>query len=137
MVLLGEPGSGKSYELAAYWQGLRARPRETTCFSSTGAHIAILERHLADASPFQAWLSGAPLTLLVDTLDEFRPGANEAGQLIQKLLLNGPLSSCGLRIACRAAQWPVALDEQLRQMWSKERSQMGKIPVWRHCAAWM
>ncbi|APR86270.1 Hypothetical protein A7982_11619 [Minicystis rosea] len=121
VVLLGEPGSGKSHELAAYWKSLRAGTGGDHVLLLDGRSHRDLDRDLGRAGAYRAWCSGdTPLTLLVDSLDEFRIGAHEAGQVIRGHLLNGPLDRLRLRIACRAAEWPVSLDEQLPQMWNKK-----------------
>lgn len=122
VALLGEPGSGKSYVISAHRDALLARePGRPVLLFDCRSHRD-LDKQLVATAPFQRWFAGAaPLTLLFDSLDEHPLGAYEAAQQLRGHLLNGPLDTLRLRIACRSAEWPAVLDEQLRQMWKPKQ----------------
>ena len=118
VALLGEPGSGKSYVISAYRDAGRATEAGPPVLLIDCRSHRDLDKHLVATAPFQRWFAGtAPLMLLIDSLDEHPLGAHEAAQQLRGHLLNGPLETLRLRIACRSAEWPAALDEQLAQMW--------------------
>ncbi|WP_437325784.1 SIR2 family protein [Sorangium sp. So ce381] len=117
VALLGEPGSGKSYAVRAYVAGLRGNSSATLLDADCRWNPDLNEQiFVTDA--FKLWLAGrAPLTLVLDSLDEHPQGTYDvASQLIDRIR-RGPVDSLRLRIACRTAEWPAVLDEQLRLLW--------------------
>ena len=118
LALLGEPASGKSFELSAHHARLRARrEREPMLFVDCRWHRD-LRADLFDAAPFVAWIAGqAELTLILDSLDEHPAGAYEAARQLLSQIVRGPIGSLRLRVACRSAAWPPVLDEHLPRLW--------------------
>lgn len=60
-----------------------------------------------------------PLSLVLYSLDEHRQEAAEAAAQIIGELQSGPMPSLRLRVACRTAEWPGVLDEQLPRLWRR------------------
>ncbi|WP_437581650.1 SIR2 family protein [Sorangium sp. So ce887] len=117
VALLGEPGSGKSYAVGAYVASLRAE-HFTTLLHVDCRWRPDLQKQIFATEAFEQWLANRiPLTIVVDSLDEHPRGAYEvASQLIDQIR-RGPVGSLRLRIACRTAEWPAMLDEQLPLLW--------------------
>ncbi|WP_272421490.1 SIR2 family NAD-dependent protein deacylase [Polyangium jinanense] len=126
VALLGEPGIGKSYVVEEYRDHVRARGGvEATLFVDFRWQHDKLEKEIFGTDPFKRWLANAsPLTLILDSLDEHPKGPlHVASQLIHHLQ-QGSASSLRLRVACRSAEWPAVLDEQLPRIWkSSEQSE--------------
>ncbi len=123
LVLLGEPGMGKSRELAVGATNERA----------TGNQV--LELHLRDYQTdmalrddllrhpdILAWTTGtATLTLYLDGLDEGLLAIKQLATLLASLLKRLPVERLRLRIACRTAEWPKVFEESLAELWGEER----------------
>ena len=119
VALLGEPGIGKSYVVGAYGAALLDREPAGTVLVVDCRWQRNLQEDVFATESFQAWLAGrAPLTLVVDSLDEHPKGAHEAAFQLLAKLKRGPVASLRLRIACRTAEWPATLDEQLPLLWN-------------------
>lgn len=113
LVLLGEPGSGKSYELERY-----ARAE-----SNHGARQVLFvdfrfDRSLSDdlfqQPKFIAWRDeGAPLTLIIDSLDEHPHGVHEVARKLVGQLRKGRVENLRLRVGCRSGEYPAVLEDQL------------------------
>lgn len=117
LVLLGEPGIGKSYALEG--------ARKAQLNDDTSLHILLDLKGRSEASlfrfferePYSTWLrSQGHLTLWIDSLDEsvdrLLPNA------LLELLESAPRERLSLRIVCRTAVWPTTLEERLKRLWS-------------------
>ncbi|WP_437942694.1 SIR2 family protein [Sorangium sp. So ce341] len=124
VALLGEPGSGKSYAVRAYVDGLRAG-RSATLLHVDCRWRPDMEKQIFETEAFKQWLvDRAPLTIVIDSLDEHPRGAYEvASQLIDQIQ-RGPVGALRLRIACRTAEWPAMLDEQLPLLWKPKGEEL-------------
>lgn len=124
LVLLGEPGIGKSHELGEI---VKRRPQES------GPDRIFIHRNLGDystdsalvedlfgAPDFKAWVrNNQELELFLDSLDESMLHVKTVARLLGNHLARyaehkGRLK---LRIACRTAVWPSTLEAQLKQIW--------------------
>jgi hypothetical protein len=127
LVLLGEPGMGKSYTMAASRQAVSER------IAASGDRVLWLDLHevgsdqqlyrkLFDARDFQEWRDGTGrLHLFLDSFDECRIQINTL-----PVLLLSELSACdsarlNVRIACRTADWPLGLEDGLRKLFGPDR----------------
>jgi hypothetical protein len=117
LVLLGEPGIGKSKTVEVY--GDNTLTREPRCTLAVDLRIhRDLERTLFSTEKFRRWRAGHQhLLLIIDSLDEHRDGALEVAHRLLVELDGGPLEALRLRIACRTVQWPASVDEQLQRLW--------------------
>lgn len=117
LVILGEPGSGKSRLLAARADELRAsgRPVLLVDLGAFGSDDR-LERALVEAPTWQDWLAaddGRELDLMLDGFDEARLRTTTVGDLVAQLLGESPAARLRLLVCCRAGLWPLALDDRL------------------------
>lgn len=120
LVLCGEPGIGKSTELASIRPLLEA--------ASDGPLIWIIFRDVANTADFrqqtvastgwQEWSAGADrLTLVVDGVDEgLLRVPNFVNDLIA-LLKDEPIARLRLVLACRTAEWPLDAGRRLLALW--------------------
>ncbi|WAS56732.1 hypothetical protein MK974_26985 [Burkholderia ambifaria] len=119
LVLLGEPGSGKSFEVNL----LRSIAEE----ERKGAVLSLDLGKYGDASTLATALGrmlslcagseGEPL-LILDALDECRVNIKRAETVIQEALLEASDTKLRLAISCRTSAWPESLEEVLRSQWS-------------------
>ncbi len=132
LALLGEPGIGKSHVVDEYRKGATARAGEGAVLYVDFRWPRDLNRAIFATSQFERWRKGeAALWLVLDSLDEYREGPAEAAAQIIGELQGGPVGSLRLRIACRTAEWPGVLDEQLPRLWrrTEEEAQQDEEPV--------
>lgn len=123
LALLGEPGIGKS----------RAIQVETEAILKTisGGNDKILKldlrsygseerliRNLFESAEFEAWVNDDyHLHLFLDSLDECLLRIDSLAALLVDELTKYPVTRLKLRIACRTAEWPVTLENGLRDLW--------------------
>ena len=125
LVLLGEPGIGKS-------QAIRdvCAPLTPTASLGTDDPTAVnrksygsesdLWRDLRDRPGFRQWVDGGDaLELYLDSLDECLLRAPSAVEfLIDKLNnLRAPMSQLRLRVTCRTAEWSDVWERDLAALW--------------------
>lgn len=122
LILLGEPGIGKSNELRKLEIFTREQLTETAFWFDLGGYQTdtMLNEELFKASVFQAWLAGThQLHLFLDGLDEGLLTIPVITRLLERILQKCPVSRLRLRITCRTADWPNSLEEALRLLWNK------------------
>jgi hypothetical protein len=116
VALLGEPGIGKSYVVDAYRESARIGDGDFLAVDLRWHHD--LKEKIFATRAFTRWRDeGSRLTLLLDSLDEHPLGAIEVARQLVGELRGGRVDRLSLRIACRTAEWPGALDEQLVRLW--------------------
>jgi len=120
LILLGEPGMGKSSE----WQSQKQVPvAGTSHFAnlgdfSTGRDIVeALEQELV----VQQWLSqpAMQLWLWLDSFDEALTQESKLAQTLRRMLEKWPLPRLHLRILSRTATWPSFFTDDLHQRFDK------------------
>jgi hypothetical protein len=124
LILLGEPGLGKSRELSQQQTFTRDRLGEAVlwCDFSAYQEQTMLARALFDNATFQEWLRGIRrLHLFLDGLDE---GLLSIPTLVRFLSVEfgryrDHLARLSLRITCRTAEWPALLEDQLGELRGK------------------
>jgi hypothetical protein len=118
LILLGEPGLGKSRELGQQHTFIRDRLGEAVlwCDFSAYQEQGMLARAIFDTARFQEWVRGTHrLYLFLDGLDE---GLLSIPTLARYLSVEfasyrDHLARLSLRITCRTAEWPALLEDQL------------------------
>ncbi len=126
LVLLGEPGIGKSCAMQLekknvndtiktqhgqiLWLNLRSYGSEDR-----------LVRDLFEAPIFISWLSSNhKLHVFLDSLDECLLRIDTVATLLIDKFAQYPIDRLYLRIACRTADWPTNLEEGLKKQWGEE-----------------
>lgn len=129
LVLLGDPGMGKSTVLSEEKLLLRSAPH-----NPTDRHLFINLRSyqnetrlIADTfdSPIlKDWLTGTHiLHLFIDSLDEGLLSIKVLASLLADHLKRLPSDRIKLRIACRTIEWPSLLEEELAEWLGQEAVQ--------------
>lgn len=123
LVLLGEPGMGKTFTIREHAETLRQR------LSSDSVLRIDLEPLSTDAGLLNAifghntyltWKQGAhKLFLFLDSLDKSQIGVSAAAELLAQNLQGAPVERLYMRVACRAIDWPLYLEQELHTRWPK------------------
>ncbi len=123
LALLGEPGIGKTETMkteqaaidaavasdggVTLWLNLR------TC----GSEQRLIDK-LFESSEFTSWMEGDHhLHVFLDSLDECLLRVDTVAALLVEELGDCPVERLSLRIGCRTAEWPILLEEGLREQW--------------------
>jgi predicted NACHT family NTPase len=119
LILLGEPGIGKTRALeeiaASESEHFQIIKEDLGEYSSDDR----LFRHVFEREDILAWSSGThTLSLILDSLDECRVVG--ISKVLSRQLGHMPIERLRLRLACRTAQWPITLEDDLRSAWGKE-----------------
>lgn len=136
VVLLGEPGIGKSSELrAGTLTGVRAGATQVARFDlSDFPTLDRMEDVVFKGPEISEWLaSEETLCLILDSLDEARTQHRTAHRLILSYLRQWPNERLVLRVACRTADWPPSLLEGLRSAFG-DVGMYELLPLRRHDA---
>ena len=137
LVLLGEPGIGKSTALATH-------VLETQHRSSTAMHCLHfdlraygseqrLQRTLFDHPEIVSWQGDTSvLHLFLDSLDESLLRIDTVADMLVEELGRWPLHRLFLRIACRTADWRPTFEERLRCLWGHDAVGVFELAPLRH-----
>jgi hypothetical protein len=125
LVLLGEPGIGKTFALnSACNHAGEARPSATILRRNLGIYGD--EQRLIDdvfgSSQFAAWSSrGGELLVFLDSFDECLLRLDTVATLLADQLKRiESVTGLFFRIASRTAEWRTGLEEAMRQKWGEE-----------------
>lgn len=125
LILLGEPGIGKSHALEAERENIRK-------FEAQGDYVIWLDLHsygseerlianLFGHEAFQASLQDKnKLYIFLDSLDEGLLRIETLASLLVDEFAKYPIEHINLRIACRTAEWPSILEIGLKRLWGSE-----------------
>lgn len=122
LVLLGDPGMGKSTELDREVERLRVAGSAVVKIDlALKTDETQLLRDVFEAAEISVWQEGGgELTLLLDALDESLINVRTFAPNLLARLAALPLERLRLRIACRTADWPIVLDRGLVQAFATE-----------------
>lgn len=126
LVLLGEPGIGKSTAMKAEEDAVDER-----ILAEGGQVLRVdlrsygsedrLVRRLFENDIFRAWVGGErDLHLFLDSLDECLLEIKKLSSLLVDELKNHPVERLVLRVACRTEDWPPGLEDGLKELWGEE-----------------
>jgi predicted NACHT family NTPase len=126
LVLLGEPGIGKSQEMTDLADH-SANERSHSFVKLNLRSCPNLVSELLQEPDFVAWMDGEErLYLFLDSLDEgLLEARNLATQIVdefRKRKYRDKIDRLYLRIACRTAVFPQVLEEGLSEIWEKENT---------------
>jgi hypothetical protein len=132
LILLGEPGLGKSRELSQQYVLTGEHLGETVLWCDLSAYQeqSMLMHALFDDATFLEWVHGTHhLHLFLDSLDE---GLLSIPVLARSLSVEfaryrDHLARLFLRITCRTAEWPALLEEQLQGLWGSTNVQVFRL----------
>lgn len=126
LVLLGEPGIGKSNEINKQWGLTSQRSKETGEVALRfdlrvyQTDVRLCQEIFEANEDFQNWRNGGSnLHLFLDSLDEGLLEIRTLANLLNSELRKYPVERLYLRIACRTAEWPSILENGLMELWGK------------------
>jgi hypothetical protein len=118
LVLLGEPGIGKSSEWRKLRHELAASAEHLFLNLGEFASENELQEAIVDDPKTRSWqLATGRLTLWLDSLDEGLLHMRRLQHTLGRLLRRLPVERLYLRITCRNAVWPAAFTEDLGNVW--------------------
>jgi predicted NACHT family NTPase len=126
LVLLGEPGIGKTTALERYRGETEAAVRcagEVLLWRDLNAYQSdnLLVRSVFEDPAFTAWRAGSgTLHLFLDSLDECLIRIDTLAALLAQELARCSTDRLRLRVACRTAVWPTLLEMRLAQFWGED-----------------
>jgi predicted NACHT family NTPase len=126
LVLLGEPGMGKTHELrrahaVAHAETIERGGDAVLIDLRQYASADEVRRGVFEHPQFQRYLTSAhELELFIDSLDECRVSVRTVGQVLAGGFNSNPVERLRLRIACRTADWTGFLEGELRERWGED-----------------
>ncbi len=124
LVMLGEPGMGKSTFLDAVRPLL---PRDCGAvevyhnLAEFGSEDRLV-RGVFESVPVEEWMVGSgELCLILDGFDDAQTRIPQLGTLVAGFLSRWPVDRLWLRIACRTSDWPVSLAGALPKLASASK----------------
>jgi hypothetical protein len=126
LILLGEPGMGKTITVEQELDVLRplveARDDAIACVDlSTAGSEAEVASQVFDNPAVSAWCQAShELHLFLDSLDEGMAAFPLLPKFLARDLRKLPLDRLRLRVVCRATEWPLCLDDELRALWGAD-----------------
>ncbi|WP_321927859.1 NACHT domain-containing protein [Paraburkholderia guartelaensis] len=118
IVLLGEPGSGKSFEIDILRTRAQAIASQRVLSLDLGKYADAVLLDSALRRLLKGCTSdGVRSVLFLDALDESRVNIKCAETVVEDVLRDVPPSALQLVIACRTPAWPDSLEEFLRAHW--------------------
>lgn len=126
LILLGEPGIGKSYSLLREYEDFELQAQvsgdlpiwiDLAGYSSEERLI----RKLSDDPTFKnLFKTNNNIFIFLDSLDECTIPLKSVGSILVEELKDLPLDRLYLRIACRFSEWEDFFGDDLRKLWKKE-----------------
>jgi hypothetical protein len=125
LILIGEPGLGKSTEMRSEFERLEKQTAggpDLVQWVSLGTtrESAVLSESIFKAESFRRWLEGdGRLFLFLDALDEARMRVPRIADLLLDGLAKVPYGRLSLRISCRSANRHTGLERGLRERFAE------------------
>jgi len=133
LILLGEPGIGKSTALDDEHDRTAAN-----CAASGDQLLKVdlrsyqtdqrLHEHVFESSAITSWVTGTHrLHLFFDSMDEGLMRIDNIGPVLLTEFKDLPVSRLNVRLACRTADWPRGLESQLASLWGEDKVGMYEL----------
>ena len=126
LVLLGEPGIGKSKALKDTLSSIEQTAKtsgDKVIFLNLNAYSSEdrLVRDIFEAEAFLEWTQATgDMHLILDSLDECLLRIDTVANILGQKLNALPQDRLNLRIACRTAVWPSGLEEAIQALWGSD-----------------
>lgn len=135
LVLLAEPGMGKSHVMKAACEFSKKRGDKTLFLDLRSVDsTTALDTQLFQDGAFREWEKGSHnLYVFLDSLDEALRHSSAVSKRLKDKFQNYDSSRLFLRIACRAAEWPQELEEALRHTWKNEPLAIYRLAPLQRC----
>lgn len=128
LVLLGEPGMGKSYEIKKIFRTeIEDEDRKDYFNLNSFGDENRLVRKIFESEKIRKWKEESGFFYLyIDSLDEALLNINTLSNLLSDEINELPADRLFLRLACRSAQWSSfsKLNNRIRELWSGEKSEI-------------
>lgn len=119
VVLLGEPGMGKSTFLNQTQPLLPESCESDEVYADLAGFGSEdrLVRSVFESTTVEQWLAGSgELCLILDGFDDAQTRVPQLGVLVAQFLKGWPVDRLWLRIACRTSDWPLSLAGELPRL---------------------
>ena len=127
LVLLGEPGIGKSRALQEALAGIEPfspMSGDQVLFRNLNLYTtdSFLVQNVFEGQEFLKWQNGSgTLYLVLDSLDECLLRVDTVANILAQKLRDLPADRVKLRISCRTAMWPKSLEDACTNLWGEEK----------------
>jgi len=136
LALLGEPGIGKTFALqdiasrSERKEGTSVLVIDLRSYSDQG----LLHRAIFESAEVLSWVNSTDtLEIILDSLDECMVHIRTVASMLADEFKKYPRSRLRLRLACRTAEWPRLLDEELPELWGQENCGVFELVPLRRC----
>ncbi len=140
LVLLGEPGIGKSTTLDQFSKDLsQIAPHQGNHSTATHNLSIFSSEHLLiqrvfESAEFKKWRDGNfKLVLTLDSFDECRIRIDTLCQLLIDQLKSEPVDRLALRLVSRSAEWPRSMGDGLKSIWGDDNVGFFQLAPLRKC----
>ena len=132
LILLGEPGTGKSTALLEHKKTTDASlltPDISLWVDLRGFQTDVrLIQGIFEHPTFVTWRNGTHrLHLFLDSFDEGLLRVNVLSTILGDEFQKAPVDRLSIRIACRTLDWPVSLERRLLDIWKPEQVRIFEI----------
>lgn len=126
LVLLSEPGMGKSTTVKEHYEAMRRLNASGRIVSHHGLQAYGTEerliRNLFETTQFKQWREDSSiLHLFLDSLDECMFRITNLAALLEQQVDDLPFDRLRLRLVCRTAVWPTILEKHLEHCFPNEQ----------------
>jgi hypothetical protein len=123
LVLLGEPGMGKSFAIKQAFDQSKEKGKDSLFFELRGYDSSSdLREEIFENQNFKSWIDGSHrLDLFLDSFDEGILSIKSLSDILIRQFRKCPCERLQLRITCRKADWQSTFEEDLKQLWGEDK----------------
>ena len=137
LILLGEPGMGKTYAIEQEYKLSRSRELgslHTSQFidlSGSGSKVEVRDQ-LFGTDWFESWKLGKyGLTLFIDSVDQAGIPPRKIVSVIANELGNAVVGRLRLRLVCRDHDWSLSLADRRKRVWRTTDDEESNVRIYR------